>query len=224
MAPPRRRILVVDDHPLMREGIAKWIERAPDLEVCGEAGTAAAAVTLAGKLKPDLLLMDLSMPGRAGLDLIRDLRALHPDLPVLVLSMHDETLYASRALRAGARGYLMKGAGGGHVVKSIRNVLNGNIAVSRKMVSHLLEDLSARPGRASHLKWPRLSDREFEVIQLLGEARSTKEIAQQLRLSPKTIESHRLRLMRKLKLKTGAELLRYAVLARNAQPFVRPVA
>ena len=217
---PRRRILVVDDHPLMREGVAQWIQRAPDLEVCGEAGSAAAALALAGKLKPDLILIDISMPGRGGLDFIRDLQNLHPALPVLVLSMHDEVLYAARALRAGARGYLMKGVGGSHVVKSIRDVLEGRIAVSPKMMSHLLEEYSvpSRQGSrtAGRVDLPRLSDREFEVLQLIGEARSTKEIAEQLHLSPKTVESHRLRLLRKLRLKTSAELLRYAILSRGA--------
>jgi DNA-binding NarL/FixJ family response regulator len=218
LAPPRRRILVVDDHPLMREGVARWIERAPDMEVCGEAGTAAAGMALIDKLKPDLILIDLSMPGRSGLDFIRDLRDRHPALPVLVLSMHDEVLYAGRVLRAGASGYLMKGVGGNHVVKSIRDVLGGRIAVSPKMMSHLLQELSIPPSQTSRPEWPRLSDREFEILQLLGEARSTKEIAEQLHLSPKTVESHRLRLMRKLNLKTSAELLRHAILSRQGQP------
>jgi DNA-binding NarL/FixJ family response regulator len=218
----RRRILVVDDHPLMREGVARWIERAPDLEVCGEADNAAAGLALAGKLKPDLILIDISMPGRSGLDFIRDLHARHPDLPVLVLSMHDEALYAGRVLRAGARGYLMKGVGGSHVVRSIRDVLAGRIAVSPKMMSQLLQEVSMPATPGSRPEWPRLSDREFEILQLLGEARSTKEIAEQLCLSPKTVESHRLRLMRKLNLKTAAELLRYAILSRQGQPAAVP--
>jgi len=219
---PRRRILVVDDHPLMREGVARWVERAPDLEVCGEADNAAAGLAMAGKLKPDLILIDLSMPGRSGLDFIRDLHARHPELLVLVLSMHDEVLYAGRVLRAGARGYLMKGVGGSHVVKSIRDVLDGRIAVSPKMMSQLLQEMSTPPSPGSHAEWPRLSDREFEILQLLGEARSTREIAEQLRLSPKTVESHRLRLMRKLNLKSSAELFRYAILSRQGQPAQAP--
>jgi DNA-binding NarL/FixJ family response regulator len=221
-APPRRRILVVDDHPLMREGVTRWIERAPDMEVCGEAGTAAAGLALVDKLRPDLILIDISMPGRSGLDFIRDLRTRHPTLPVLVLSMHDEVLYAGRVLRAGASGYLMKGVGGSHVVKSIRDVLGGRVAVSPKMMSHLLQELSIAPSQTSRPDWPRLSDREFEILQLLGEARSTREIAKQLRLSPKTVESHRLRLMHKLNLKTAAELIRHAILTRQGQPPVFP--
>jgi DNA-binding NarL/FixJ family response regulator len=158
------------------------------------------------------------MPGRSGLDFIRDLHALDPNLPVLVLSMHEEDLYASRVLRAGARGYLMKGVGGSHVVKSIRDVLEGRIAVSPKMMSNLLHEMTMPASPTSHPGQPRLSDREFEILQLLGEARSTREIAEQLRLSPKTVESHRLRLMRKLHLKTAAELLRHAILSRQGQP------
>jgi DNA-binding NarL/FixJ family response regulator len=215
--PPRRRILVVDDHPLMREGVARWIEREPDLEVCGEAGTPAAGLALAAKLKPELALVDISMPGRSGLEFIRDLRDRRPDMLILVLSMHDETIYAGRVLRAGARGYLMKGVGGSHVVKSIRDVLAGRIALSHKMMSSLLQELSSPRSEAGHADSRRLSDREFEILQLLGEARSSKEIAEHLRLSPKTVESHRLRMMRKLHLKSAPELLRYAILTHQAE-------
>lgn len=220
-AAPKRRILVVDDHPLMREGVAKWIDRSKDLEVCGEAENAASALPLVAKLKPDLILVDISMPGRSGLDFIRDLRAGYPELPVLVLSMHDEVLYAGRALRAGARGYLMKGVGGYHVVKSIKDVLDGRIAVSAKMMSNLLQEISMPVLAGANPETGRLSDREFEIVQLLGEARSTREIAEQLRLSPKTVESHRLRVMRKLNLKSAAELLRHAILSRQGQQEAR---
>jgi DNA-binding NarL/FixJ family response regulator len=207
----RKRVLVVDDHPLMREGVAQWIQRAPDLEVCGEADSAAAALALVQKLKPDLVLTDIALPGRNGIELIKDLHAFHPELPTLVLSMHDESLYAGRALRAGARGYLMKQAGGDRVVQGIREVLQGRIAVSPEMATHLLEEYSGRRQRSGHSPLPHLTDREFEVFQLLGEARANREIAEQLHLSPKTVESHRLSLMRKLKLKTSAELMRFAI-------------
>src|SRR5882672_6686944 len=139
-----KRILLVDDHPLMREGVAQWMERARDLEVCGQAESAAEALSLVGKLKPDLVLTDISLPGGNGLEFIKDLGALDPDLPVLVLSMHDESLYAGRSLRAGARGYIMKRAGGSRVVEAIREVLNGHIAVSPAMATHLLEEYSGR--------------------------------------------------------------------------------
>lgn len=207
----RKRILVVDDHPLMREGIAQWIKRAADLEVCGEAETAAQAVSQIEKLKPDLVLTDISLTGRSGLDLIKDVQALRPELPVLVLSMHDESLYAGRALRAGARGYIMKRAGGDRVVAGIREVLQGRIAVSAAMATQLLEEYAGRRSRSGRTELPNLTDREFEILQLLGEARSNREVAEQLRLSPKTVETHRMNLMRKLKLKNPAELLRFAL-------------
>src|SRR5262252_5582948 len=146
----RKRILMVDDHPLMREGVAQWIQRAPDLEVCGQAETAAQAISLVNKLKPDLVLTDISLTGRNGLELIKDLAVLHPGLPALVLSMHDESLYAGRALRAGARGYIMKRAGGGRVVEAIREVLHGRMAVSSEMASRLLEEYSGRKPRSEN--------------------------------------------------------------------------
>jgi len=207
----RKRILVVDDHPLMREGIAQWIQRAPDLELCGQAESAAQALSLAGKLKPDLVLTDISLTGHDGLELIKDLCALRPELPVLVLSMHEESLYAGRALRAGARGYVMKRAGGDRVVEAIREVMQGHIAVSPETATHLLEGLAGRRSRSSRAPMPNLTDREFEVFQLIGEAKSNREIGQQLHLSPKTVETHRMNLARKLKVKSAAELLRFAL-------------
>jgi DNA-binding NarL/FixJ family response regulator len=207
----RARILLVDDHPLMREGVAQWIRRASDLEVCGEAETAAAAVIAVEKLKPDVVLTDISLPGRSGIELIKDLQVRHPEVPVLVLSVHDESLYAGRALRAGARGYLMKRAGGERLVQGIREVLAGRIAVTPDLATLLLEEYSGRRPRSGRSVLPRLTDREFEVFQLLGEARSNREIAAQLRLSPKTVETHRLNLMRKLKARNTAELMRFAL-------------
>lgn len=207
----RRRVLLVDDHPLMREGIAQWIQRTPDLEVCGQAESAAAALAMVEKLQPDLVLTDISLAGRNGLELIKDVAALGADLPVLVLSMHDEALYAGRALRAGARGYIMKRAGGDRVVDAIREVLLGRIALSREMETLLLEEYLGNRSRSGRTTLPNLTDREFEVLQQLGEAKSNREIAEQLHLSPKTVETHRVNLMRKLKLKKPAELLRFAL-------------
>jgi len=207
----RKRVLVVDDHPLMREGVAQWIERAPDLEVCGEADSAAHALSLAERLKPDLVLTDISLPGRDGLELIKELHAQRPELPVLVLSMHEESLYASRALRAGARGYLMKRAGGDRVLEAIREVFQGRIAVSPDMATHLLEEYAGRRSRSHRVPLPNLTDREFEVLQLIGEVKTNREMAEQLHLSQKTVETHRVHLMRKLKLKNAAELLRFAL-------------
>jgi DNA-binding NarL/FixJ family response regulator len=209
--PARKRILVVDDHPLMREGVAQWIQRAPGLEVCGQAESVAQALSLAERLKPDLVLTDISLTGRDGLELIKELRALRPELPVLVLSMHEESLYAGRALRAGARGYIMKRAGGERVVEAIREVFQGRIAVSPAMATHLLEEYAGRRSHSPRVPLPHLTDREFEVLQLVGEVKSTREMAEQLHLSRKTVETHRVNLMRKLKLKNAAELLRFAL-------------
>jgi DNA-binding NarL/FixJ family response regulator len=206
-----KRIVLVDDHPLMREGVAQWIQRSPDLEVCGEAESAAQALSLVEKLKPDLVLTDISLAGRNGIELIKDLRALQPGLPVLVLSMHDEALYAGRALQAGARGYVMKRAGGGRVVEAIREVLQGRIALSPEMATQVIEAFSGRGSRGGRTALPNLTDREFEVFLLIGEAKSVREIAQQMHLSHKTVETHRIHVMRKLKLKTQPELLRFAM-------------
>ncbi len=208
---PRKRILVVDDHPLMRAGVAQWIRRAGDLDVCGEAESAAQAISLIEKLKPDLVLTDITLTGRSGLELIKDLHALRPDLPVLVLSMHEEALYAGRALRAGARGYVMKRAGGDRMIEAIREVLMNRIVVSPEMATNLLEEYSGRRNRSGRTTLRNLTDREFEILQLLGEAKTNREIAEQLHLSPKTVETHRLNLMRKLKLRNLAELVRFAL-------------
>ena len=207
----RKRILLVDDHPLMREGVAQWIQRTSELELCGQGESAAQALSLAAKLKPDLVLTDISLTGRNGFELIKDLHALQPGLPVLVLSMHEESLYAGRALRVGARGYVMKRAGGDRVVQAIREVLQGRIAVSPEMATCLLEEYSGRRSRSGRGELPSLTDREYEIFELLGEAKSNREIANQLHLSPKTVETHRINLMRKLKFKTAAELLRFSL-------------
>jgi DNA-binding NarL/FixJ family response regulator len=201
----------VDDHPLMREGMSQWISRAPGLELCGEASSAAQALSAVEQLKPDLVVADISLGGRDGLELIKDLRALKPSLPVVVLSMHEESLYARRALQAGARGYVMKRAGGGRVIEAIREVLEGRIAVSPEMSTHLLEEYSGKRPRSGRTALPSLTDREFEVFQLIGAAKSNREIAAQLSLSPKTVETHRMNVMRKLKIFSAPELLRFAL-------------
>jgi DNA-binding NarL/FixJ family response regulator len=179
--------------------------------VCGEAATAAEALQLTGRLKPDLVLTDISLPGRNGIEFLKDLRAQHPRVPALVLSMHDENLYAGRALRAGARGYIMKRAGGERVLQGIREVLAGRIALSADMATQLLEEYSGVRRQSSKRPLPQLTDREFEVLSLIGEARSNREIAAQLHLSPKTVETHRLNLMRKLKVTNAAQLMRFAL-------------
>ena len=209
--PAKKRLLILDDHPMMREGLTQLINNEPDLTVCGEAGTGREGLDLIGTLKPDLLLADISLPDKNGLEVIKETQALHPGLAVLVISMHDETLYAERALRAGARGYIMKHEGGKKLMAAIRHVLSGQIYVSEKMSAKLLESFSGQSEPAGRRPMENLTDREFEVLQLLGQGKGTREIAGQIHLSPKTVEAHRANIKRKLNLKTGPELIRYAV-------------
>lgn len=205
------RVLLVDDHPMTREGLAAIVNRQPDLEVCCEAGNPAEAISALPKARPDLLVTDMSMPGRSGIEFLKDVHALLPDLPILVLSMHDELLYAERALRAGARAYLMKDAGSAKVLEAIRQVLSGEAYVSPQMVARLLDGMTGHRPRGATSPIEKLSDREFEVFQLLGGGKSTKEIAQALHLSPKTVDVHRGRIKGKLQLKTATALLHHAV-------------
>jgi DNA-binding NarL/FixJ family response regulator len=208
----RQRILIVDDHPVVREGLTQQINREPDLEVCGEASQAAQALALVEKVKPDLVLVDINLPGRSGLELIRDLRAVAPHIPVLVLSMHDESVFAERVLRAGGRGYVSKQAGAEKLAEAIRGILRGQIYVSETVSTRLLDTLAGKNSARVSSPIERLTDRELEVFTLIGQARETKEIARRLLMSCKTVEAHRGAIKRKLKLKSGPELTRHAVL------------
>jgi DNA-binding NarL/FixJ family response regulator len=210
-APNKRRIFIVDDHPMMRQGLAQLINAEADLTICGEAENAEAALNSVGILKPDLVLADISLPGKNGLELIKDFQALQSGLPVLVISMHDESLYAERVLRAGGRGYIMKQEGGKKLMQAIRQVLEGKIYVSEKMSAVILEIFSGRRGGAEGSPVEKLTDREFEVFQLLGQAKGTRDIAEKLHLSVKTVEVHRANIKAKLKLNSSPELIRYAV-------------
>lgn len=207
----KKRILIVDDHPMMREGLAQLIEHEADLAGCGQADTAAQALAAVGCEAPDLVLLDISLPDRNGLEVIKDLQALHPKLPILVVSMHDESLYAERVLRAGGRGYIMKQEGGKKLMQAIRQVLAGQIYVSEKMSAKILEVFSGRREATPHSPVERLSDREFEVFQLVGQGQGTRQIAEGLHLSVKTVEVHRANIRKKLELKTGAEVVRFAI-------------
>jgi DNA-binding NarL/FixJ family response regulator len=204
-------VLIVDDHPMMREGLAQLIEHEPDLGVAGQADDAAQALNAVAANVPDLVLVDISLPDRSGLELIKDLHTLHPALPILVVSMHDETLYAERVLRAGGRGYIMKQEGGKKLMQAIRQVLGGQIYVSEKISARILETFSGQRGEGPHSPLERLSDREFEVFQLIGQGQGTSQIAQQLRLSGKTVEAHRANIKKKLELSRGADLVRFAI-------------
>jgi DNA-binding NarL/FixJ family response regulator len=210
-AQDKKRILIVDDHPMMRQGLAQLIGAEPDLIICGEAENAESALDGIGALKPDLVLADISLPGKNGLELIKDFQALQPGLPVLVISMHDESLYAGRVLRAGGRGYIMKQEGGKKLMLAIRQVLDGKIYVSEKMSAEILETFSGRRAGTESSPVEQLTDREFEVFQFLGQGKGTRDIAEKLHLSVKTVEVHRANIKAKLKLKSGPELIHFAV-------------
>jgi DNA-binding NarL/FixJ family response regulator len=211
VVPPRKGVLLVDDHPFMRAGLAQLIERQPEMRVCGEAGNPVEAFQAIAKTKPDLVLSDLTMPGRSGLEFIKDLLAAEPALAVLVVSMHDEMVYAERALRAGARGYIMKEAGGENLLAAMRQVLAGGVYVSPRMSAKILLNMSGARPRGSNSPIEKLTDREFEVFQLIGQGKSTRDIAQQLHLSSKTVDVHRSNIKEKLELKDTTALIRHAV-------------
>jgi DNA-binding NarL/FixJ family response regulator len=207
----KTKILIVDDHPMMREGLAQLIGQQPDMEVCGQAGDAHDGLKQVKLLKPNLVLVDLTLPGRDGLELIKDIQALEAGVMVLVLSMHDESLYAERVLRAGGRGYVMKQEGGKRIMEAIRQVSAGHIFVSEKMSAKILEIFSGRRPEAAASPVETLTDREFQIFQCIGRGRETKEMARELHVSPKTIEVHRAHIKTKLKIKSMGELIRYAV-------------
>jgi DNA-binding NarL/FixJ family response regulator len=207
----RKRILLVDDHPMTRAGMAQLINKQSDLEVCGEAGNPSEALDQIEKCCADLLVTDLTMPGRSGMEFLKDLLAIHGALPILVVSMHDELIYAERALRAGARGYIMKEAGGENLLAAIRHVLSGQVYVSPRMSAAILENVSGRRPRGSKSPIEKLSDREFQVFQLIGQGLTTKAIAKQLGLSPKTVDVHREHIKEKLEITDAASLIRHAV-------------
>ena len=207
----RRKILVVDDHPMTRAGVVHLLSKQEDMMVCCEVGNPAEALNEIFKCHPELLLTDMTMPGRSGVEFVKDVLALHPGLPILVVSMHDEVIYAERALRAGARGYIMKEAGGEKLLAAIRRVLAGQVYVSEQMSAKILDNLSGKKPRGSTSPIEKLTDREFEVFRLIGQGNSTRDIAKQLHLSPKTVDVHRAHIKEKLELKDATSLVRHAV-------------
>jgi DNA-binding NarL/FixJ family response regulator len=210
-APDKRRVFLVDDHPIVRHGLAELINAEADLLVCGEADNPREAVGSIAKSKPHIVVVDLFIDGLAGIELVKDLRVLHPRLPVLVLSMHDESFYAERVLRAGAHGYIMKHEATEKLLAAIRKVLQGGIYLNEPVANRLLQGLGERftPGKVSGVRL--LSDRELEVFEAIGRGAGTRQIATQLRLSVKTVETHRARLKKKLHISTPAELVWSAV-------------
>lgn len=204
----KRRILIVDDHAIMREGLSGMIGREPDLEVCGATGDAFAALDLAVRLKPDLMLVDIDIAGKSGLELIKYLHVQLPQITVLTLSMHDETVYAERVLRAGGRGYVMKREGGERLLAAIRQVPAGNIAVSPSVAAKVLSVFSGVPSDISPIA--RLTDRELEVFQHIGRGEDTATIARNLHVSAKTVDVHRQHIKGKLGIVTTTELISFA--------------
>ena len=215
--PAKHRIVIVDDHPIVRQGLAQLIEQEDDLHICGQAEDAHEAVRAIRELNPDLVIVDISLRTSSGIDLIKDIKAQFPALPVLTLSMHDEALYAERALRAGARGYIMKQEAPEEVVTAIRRVLAGTTYVSQGMAAKMVNKIVAGPGEKNASPVDRLSDRELEVFRLIGEGYGTREMAEKLYLSVKTIETYRAHIKEKLNLQDANELLRAAIRWANAQ-------
>ena len=204
-------ILIVDDHPLMRKGLALTLDAETDLRVAAQAADAEEALTLLDTLDLDLAIVDISLPGMSGLELIKHMQALKPSLRTLVVSRHDEALYAERALRAGARGYMMKLEAGEKIVKAVRRVLAGHIYVSEDINERLLLGLASGRQELAQSPLEVLSDRELEVFELTGRGLGTRDIAERLHLSVKTVESYRARIKDKLNLRTAAELMQHAV-------------
>jgi DNA-binding NarL/FixJ family response regulator len=205
-----QRIVIVDDHPLFRKGLEQLINSSKDgFAVCGEASNAAEAMAVIRKIKPDLAIVDLSLPGANGIELIKNIRAEFPKLPVLVVSMHDESLYATRALKAGAQGYVMKQEALENVIVAIQQVLSGRPYLSPDMSAKLITNFANGSSQADVTD--KLSDRELEILELIGKGRDVGDIAQSLHISAKTVETHRAHIKEKLNLKNAREVARFAV-------------
>lgn len=196
---------------MTRVGLVQVINQQPDMEVSWQAGNPAEAMAELANSSPDLILADLTMKGGSGLDFIKDVTARYAEIPILVVSMHDEMVYAERVLRAGARGYIMKEETGEHLIAAIRRVLGGGVYLSENMSSRIYQSFAGNKATQSHAHLEQLSDREFDIFQLIGRGRTTQEIAVHLRLSPKTVDTHRSNIRQKLGLENGTTLLRYAV-------------
>jgi DNA-binding NarL/FixJ family response regulator len=207
----KRKVLVVDDHPIVREGLTQMINREPDLSVCGDAANMQKAAQLIDILRPDILIIDISLNGPDGLDLLKHIRTQDPSLPVLILSMHDESIYAERALRAGANGYIMKQEATDNVLDALRRILNREIYVSPRIANKMLQQFVGVTGAdKKHSSVDELSDRELEVFRLIGAGHGTRQIAEELHLSVKTVETYQAHLKEKLVLRNSRELVQYA--------------
>lgn len=205
-----KRVVIVDDHPIMRQGLAQLIRMESGLELCGEAGSAREGLEIVSKLKPDLAVVDLTLPDKNGLELVKDIRVMHPATICLVLSMHDESLYGERSLRAGARGYVMKEEAADQLISAIHKIMSGGIYVSEALSVRMLEQITS-PSRTRAAGIDSLTDRELEILELIGKGVATKNIATQLNISGRTVEAHRAHVKEKLGISDGAALVRYAV-------------
>jgi DNA-binding NarL/FixJ family response regulator len=210
-ARPKHRILIVDDHPLFRHGIADLINAEADMEVCGQADNAPSALEGIRNLAPDLVTIDISLRGANGIELVKSIKAEHARLPLLVLSMHDESLFALRALRAGARGYIMKQEALDRVMSAVRQVLRGELYVSPSMSGRMIEEFVQGASGGGSSVADKLTDRELEILQLIGQGHGVQQIARELNLSAKTVETHRAHIKEKLNFQTARELARFAV-------------
>lgn len=204
------KVLLVEDHPMFRERMALLINKELGMVVCGEADNIASAMEIIREAQPDIAIVDISLKGSSGIELLKDMRAQGLVFPVLVVSMHAEELYAERALRAGAKGYIMKSEASSEVIEAIRTVQRGEVYVSRSMVGKILSRLTSSAQRTEATGVDALADRELEVFQLIGQGRNTREIARQLNLGESTIETYRARIREKLGLKNTAELAQRA--------------
>jgi len=211
VAAEKKMVLVVDDHPLMRQGLSLLINQQQDMQVCGEAEEAQAAMHALAQKKPDIMILDISLNGPDGLELLKSIRVSHPDLPVLILSMHDEAIYAERALRARANGYIMKQEATEKVLVAMRRILNGDIYLSDRMQNKMLHQFIDGAPSMIQSRISSLSDRELEVFRLIGEGRATREIAEELHLSIKTVETYQAHIKEKLALRSGRELIQHAI-------------
>jgi DNA-binding NarL/FixJ family response regulator len=206
-----KKIVIVDDHPILRKGLSMLINQEADLAVAGEAGDARKAMEVIENIKPDMVIVDISLPGVDGVELIKNIKLKYGDLPALVVSMHDEALFAERALRSGARGYIMKQEAVEKVLVAIRRILAGEIFVSSAIATKMLEKLVEGEPKNAASPLDLLSDRELSVFQLIGRGMGTRQIAEELHLSVKTIESYRSHIKEKLRLTSGMDLLTYAI-------------
>ena len=207
----RKRILVVDDHPMMRTGLTILINKQPGMVVCCETGSPAEALEQIPKEHPDLIIADLTMKGASGLEFIKDSRARFENIPILVVSMHDEKIYAERSLRAGASGYIMKEESGEHLVSAIQRVLDGGVYLSETMSTRMLKSVTGSTGYNVESPMQKLTDREFEIFHLIGQGKTADEIAQLLHISPRTVDVHRAQIKEKLHLNSATALVHYAV-------------